>query len=113
MNVLISGASFAGLSSAFWMQELGHAVTVVEVAPGLRTGGTFAAALALHVGDEVRHVDELVGESVDIDFVLHDADQVLAAVRSTGLVELEWYRRGPVGDEADTERLYVLARRGD
>lgn len=40
MNVLISGASFAGLSSAFWMQELGHAVTVVEVAPGLRTGGT-------------------------------------------------------------------------
>ncbi|MFT3713173.1 MAG: FAD-dependent monooxygenase [Archangium sp.] len=40
MNVLICGASFAGLSSAFWLRELGHTVTVVEVAPGLRTGGT-------------------------------------------------------------------------
>ena len=84
---------------------------VAALARTLAPGGVLA--LALHVGDEVRHVDELVGESVDIDFVLHDADQVLAAVRSTGLVELEWYRRGPVGEEADTERLYVLARRGD
>ncbi|MHA7629957.1 FAD-dependent monooxygenase [Corallococcus sp. M7] len=39
-KVLISGASFAGLSTAFWMSRLGYAVTVVEVARGLRTGGT-------------------------------------------------------------------------
>ncbi|WP_036169420.1 FAD-dependent monooxygenase [Massilia sp. 9096] len=39
-QVLISGASFAGLSSAFWMSELGYDVTVVERAPGVRTGGT-------------------------------------------------------------------------
>jgi len=40
MNVLVSGASFAGLSSAYWLKQLGHQVTVVEVASGLRTGGT-------------------------------------------------------------------------
>ncbi|WP_157522643.1 FAD-dependent monooxygenase [Mitsuaria sp. 7] len=39
-KVLISGASFAGLSSAYWMSELGYDVTVVEIGPGLRTGGT-------------------------------------------------------------------------
>ena len=39
-TVLISGASFAGLASAFWMNELGYDVTVVEIAPAIRLGGT-------------------------------------------------------------------------
>ncbi len=38
--VLVSGASFAGLATAFWMNRLGYRVTVVEVAGGLRRGGT-------------------------------------------------------------------------
>jgi len=39
-SVLISGASFAGLSAAWWMDKLGYSVTVVEIAKGLRKGGT-------------------------------------------------------------------------
>jgi len=39
-KVLVSGASFAGLASAYWMHQLGYDVTVVEIGPGLRTGGT-------------------------------------------------------------------------
>lgn len=39
MNVLISGASMAGLSAAYWFARLGHRVTVVERADGLRPGG--------------------------------------------------------------------------
>jgi 2-polyprenyl-6-methoxyphenol hydroxylase-like FAD-dependent oxidoreductase len=39
-RVLISGASFAGLTTAIWMHRLGYQVTVVENAPGLRKGGT-------------------------------------------------------------------------
>lgn len=38
--VLISGASFAGLATAYWMSRLGYRVTIVEAAPGLRRGGT-------------------------------------------------------------------------
>jgi 2-polyprenyl-6-methoxyphenol hydroxylase-like FAD-dependent oxidoreductase len=38
--VLVSGASFAGLSTAYWMNRLGYRVTVIEVASGLRKGGT-------------------------------------------------------------------------
>ena len=40
LPVLISGASFAGLATAYWMARLGYRVTVVEVAKGLRKGGT-------------------------------------------------------------------------
>ena len=39
-KVLVSGASFAGLSTAYWMNQLGYAVTVVEIASGIRMGGT-------------------------------------------------------------------------
>ncbi|NIJ37620.1 2-polyprenyl-6-methoxyphenol hydroxylase-like FAD-dependent oxidoreductase [Sphingopyxis panaciterrae] len=39
-NVLIVGASFAGLSMAYWMCRLGYDVTIVEIATGLRLGGT-------------------------------------------------------------------------
>lgn len=38
--VLVSGASFAGLATAYWLHRLGYRVTVVEVAPALRRGGT-------------------------------------------------------------------------
>jgi uncharacterized protein YceH (UPF0502 family) len=69
-------------------------------------------ALALHAGAEVRHADELWEQPVDIDFVFHDPDEVLAAVRAAGLVDIEWYLRGPyAGAAEETERLYVLARR--
>jgi 2-polyprenyl-6-methoxyphenol hydroxylase-like FAD-dependent oxidoreductase len=39
-SVLVSGASFAGLATAYWMTKLGYRVTVIELASGLRRGGT-------------------------------------------------------------------------
>ncbi|WP_181592375.1 FAD-dependent monooxygenase [Rhizobium tropici] len=39
-SVLVSGASFAGLATAYWMTTLGYRVTVIELASGLRRGGT-------------------------------------------------------------------------
>jgi 2-polyprenyl-6-methoxyphenol hydroxylase-like FAD-dependent oxidoreductase len=38
--VLVSGASFAGLATAYWMNRLGYRVTLIEVGSGLRKGGT-------------------------------------------------------------------------
>lgn len=38
-SVLVSGASVAGLTAAYWLQRNGYAVTVVERYPGLRPGG--------------------------------------------------------------------------
>lgn len=39
-RILVSGASFAGLSTAYWMNKMGYHVTVVEVSNGLKLGGT-------------------------------------------------------------------------
>lgn len=39
-KVLVVGASFAGLTTAYWMNKLGFDVTVVEVAGSLKKGGT-------------------------------------------------------------------------
>ncbi|MFI9509107.1 FAD-dependent monooxygenase [Nocardia sp. NPDC052566] len=38
-TVLISGASIAGPALAYWLNRYGYAVTVIERAPALRTGG--------------------------------------------------------------------------
>lgn len=40
LHVLVSGASFAGLTTAFWMNRLGYKVIVVEIAKGLKMGGS-------------------------------------------------------------------------
>lgn len=39
-KVLVSGASFAGLSTAYWANQLGYQVTVVEIGPHLKMGGS-------------------------------------------------------------------------
>ncbi|MHB1008317.1 MAG: DUF480 domain-containing protein [Propionibacteriaceae bacterium] len=80
------------------------------LASTLAHGG--ALALALHMGPETRHVTELLGHVVDVDFVLHDPDVVLSAVTGAGLEISEWYVRSPLPDiESPTSRLYVLARK--
>lgn len=88
--------------------ELRPAVALLTGA--LAPGGWLA--LAVHVGPELRRMQEWWGHRVDLAFALHDPAQVLDAVATAGLVDVEWYRRGPhVGTEVETERLYVLARR--
>lgn len=85
------------------------APTMAGVAATLRPGGTLA--LALHLGEGIVHADTLCGVEVDLDVVTHDRGQVLAAVGEAGLEVAEWYVRSPYTHEAQTTRLYVLARR--
>ncbi len=67
--------------------------------------------LALHAGDEVRHLREWFGHDVDLDVVQHDPASVVGVVEAAGLLDVEWYVRGPVSTRGETtRRLYVLAR---
>ena len=69
-------------------------------------------AVATHMGPETRHVNDLLGHIVDVDYVMHDPDVVLAAVTAAGLEVSEWYVRSPIPEvESETSRLYVLARK--
>ena len=68
--------------------------------------------VALHVGSEVRHNDSWFDVTVDLDFVLHEPAAIVALVEAAGLVDIEWYHRGPIASrEETTERLYVVGRK--
>ncbi len=76
----------------------------------LDPGGTLV--LALHAGEEVRHLEEWFGSPVELDVVLHDPAAVVEVVRGAGLVDVEWYLRGPLSSRGETtRRLYVRATR--
>jgi 2-polyprenyl-6-methoxyphenol hydroxylase-like FAD-dependent oxidoreductase len=89
-RVLVSGAGFAGLATAFWMARLGYAVTVVENAPGLRRGG---AAVDIRDGcvDVVRNMgllDDVLANRLSVErFEFKDTDdatQRVVTVRGDG-----------------------------
>jgi hypothetical protein len=68
--------------------------------------------LALHAGSEVRHNAEWFDLEVDLDFVMHEPEDIAALVAAAGLGEVEWYRRGPLAHRGEsTQRLYVVARK--
>lgn len=68
--------------------------------------------LAMHAGAEVRHHASWFEQDVDLDFVHHEPAEVVALVQQAGLVDVEWYRRGPVASRGESsERLYVIARK--
>ncbi|MCR1784695.1 DUF480 domain-containing protein [Nocardioides carbamazepini] len=76
----------------------------------MRPGGLLV--LALHAGAEVRHHDTWFDLEIDLDVVFHEPADVVALVEQAGLVDVEWYRRGPALARGETtERLYVVARK--
>jgi uncharacterized protein YceH (UPF0502 family) len=68
--------------------------------------------LGMHAGAEVRHLEEWFGHEVDLDFVLHEPAFVVGVVEAAGLVDVEWYLRGPFTARGEsTKRLYVVGRK--
>ena len=83
---------------------------VAALASPLAAGGWLV--LGLHAGAEVRHLDEWFDHEVDLDFVLHDPAFVVGLVEAAGLVDVEWYLRGPLTARGgQTQRLYVVGRK--
>ena len=86
-----------------------HAEREREVRP-LDPGGLLV--LGMQAGAEVRHLDEWFGHGVRLDFVRHDPAFVVDVVEGAGLVDIEWYLRGPVTALGETtQRLYVVGRK--
>ena len=84
---------------------------VAALARPLASGGLLV--LGLHAGDDVRRVTSWFEVEVPaLEFVLHDRAAVVAAVQAAGLIDVEWYLRGPHERRGETtQRLYVVARR--
>jgi 2-polyprenyl-6-methoxyphenol hydroxylase-like FAD-dependent oxidoreductase len=89
-DVLISGASIAGPTLAYWLRRSGFAPTVVEQTPALRAG----------LGG---HAVDLFGPAVDVAEWMGILPQVLAARTRTDQVTIEHPGRSPV--QVDLSRL--------
>lgn len=86
--------------------------TLREWARVLRPAGCLL--LAFHVGTEVRHVEELWGEPVQLDFVFFEVAEVRRDLEAAGFEVEEVLEREPYPEvEARTRRAYVLARKRD
>jgi ubiquinone/menaquinone biosynthesis C-methylase UbiE len=70
--------------------------------------------LSFHVGDEVRHVTDLHGTPVELDFYFYPPAIVKALLTDAGFTIDDAIEREPYPDvEAQTRRCYIFARRGN
>lgn len=98
-RVVVSGASIAGLSAAFWMRRLGWQVTVIERAPAFRDGGqnVDVRGVAREVLDRMGLFDAVKSQNTtETGTVFVDAD---------GQVTAELPSAGPDGATAELEVL--------
>ena len=90
MNVLISGASMAGLSAAHWFARLGHRVTVVERADGLRPGGAPIDVRGRALGTAQRM--GILAKIADEKVVIGEPAPVLdGSGRQVATLDLRWF----------------------
>lgn len=87
-HALITGASIAGLSAAWWLRRIGWEVTVVERAPAFRDGGqnVDVRGIAREVLDRMALTDAIRAKNTtETGTVIVDAhDKVIAELPSDG-----------------------------
>ena len=105
-SVLIIGASFAGLSSAHWMRQMGYDVTLVEIASGLRKGGTAVDI----VGGAVAIAERMgILESIRVNRLnLRQMEFKSADDQTERTIVLREKGQAPAQDEFEIERNVLL-----
>ncbi|MEW9554010.1 FAD-dependent monooxygenase [Nonomuraea sp. NPDC050783] len=112
-NILISGASIAGTSAAYWLHRHGFAVTVVERAPAVREGGykVDIRGAALRVVERMGLMDAIRARGTGMRVATHYD----AAGRPVATMDADLFG-GRTGDDAEIMRgdlnalLYELTR---
>ena len=105
MDVLVSGASMAGLSAAHWFARLGHRVTVVERADGLRPGGApiDVRGRALDTAERMGILKQIDAEKVSI---LEPMPVLDAQGTPVATLDLRWFANETDNDiEITRDRL--------
>lgn len=101
-KVLVSGASIAGLSTAYWMNQLGYKVTVVELANEPRIGGAAVniGGNALDIARRMGIYDQLKANTL----TLEKWDFKNAADVTEGSMIVKDENELPPNDEIEIER---------
>jgi ubiquinone/menaquinone biosynthesis C-methylase UbiE len=69
--------------------------------------------MSFHRGEQIVHRDEWWGETVSVDFIFFERDEMIGYLESAGFVIEEVIERDfyPDSDEAQTQRVYIFARK--
>src|SRR5437762_3326638 len=104
-------ASYDRIAEAYAERLFGElAGAVREGARALVAGGL--ALVSFHVGDETKYIEELLGGTVDLDFVFFPRATVVGALGEAGFFVEAVVERAPyVEFEYPSTRAYVLARK--
>jgi SAM-dependent methyltransferase len=89
----------------------GEVVTALsEMKRVLEPGGRLL--LAFHIGDQIMHLDEWWGESVSVDFVFFQPEEMMNYLGCAGLEIEEIVEREPYKDvEHQSRRAYIFSRK--
>lgn len=107
-RILISGASFAGLSTAYWMNKFGYQVTIVEIATGLKHGGTPVNILenTIEIVKRMGLFDQIVANRLHMESIaFKNADDVTERLDYHQRNQAEW---GEVEYEIERDILLQL-----
>lgn len=75
----------------------------------LRPGGLIL--VAFHLGETDRHIEELWGHHVSLDFLFFTREEIEKRLVDAGLSNVESHEREPYPDiEVETRRAYILAQ---
>lgn len=95
-RILISGASIAGLTLAHWLAKYGFQPTVIERAPGLRTGGNGVDLRdqAIEVAEQMSIMGQIRAAATDVQGMkfVNAADQSVVRIDTQGDGEVEIMR---------------------
>lgn len=81
-----------------------------EIYRTLKSDGKFLTAF--HAGDYLLHVDSLLDETVDMDYVFFDTDKIVEIFKGVGFQMIEVFTRYPYDNkEYGSMRGYILCRK--
>jgi SAM-dependent methyltransferase len=69
--------------------------------------------LAFHIGQGIKHLDEMLGKEVSLDFFFFETEEVKGYLRTAGFELEEAIERDPYSEEVEyqSRRAYIFARK--
>lgn len=110
----ISDNSYGGIAAFYAIVHIPRPSVVLalqELRRVLRPNGVLL--LAFHIGQGIKHVDELFGQEASLDFFFFETGEVKDYLRNAGFELEEAIERDPYSEEVEyqSRRAYIFARK--